>query len=102
MQTAWMPKVSGILDIVSGCIGLVIAFAFFQIGSVPWETHSIYPAVAGLFAIVGILAILGGICALGRQSWGLALAGSIATFLPFWPLGLTAIVLTAIAKNEFL
>ena len=52
-------------------------------------------------AIIGILAIVGGIYALRRKIWGLALAGSIAAFFPSWILGLTAIVLTALSKNEF-
>jgi hypothetical protein len=50
---------------------------------------------------VGILAIVGGIYALQRKIWGLALAGSIAAFFPSWILGIAAIVLTALSKNEF-
>ena len=63
--------------------------------------------VAGILDIVAgsldvILAIVGGIYALQRKIWGLALAGSIAAFFtPSWVLGVAAIVFTALSKNEF-
>ena len=101
MAATSLPKIAGILDIISGSIGLIIAFAFFSIGSAPWETSSVYPVAAWFFVIIGVLAILGGICALGREIWGLALAGSIAALLPCSPLGVAAIILIAIAKKEF-
>jgi len=45
---------------------------------------------------------VGGIYALQRKIWGLALAGSIAAFFsPSWVLGVAAIVFTALSKNEF-
>jgi hypothetical protein len=104
----WMPMVAGILDIVAGCWGLILALMFIFIGGVtrfvpdvPPYLFPIFTALSLPFACVGILAIVGGIYALKRKIWGLALAGSIAAFLPAWILGLTAIVLTALSKNEF-
>ena len=82
--------------------------------------------------MVGLVAIMGGILALGRRVWGLALAGAICALLgsimvpwlmfgapphvafappmplvlillevPLWILGIPAIVLTALSKEEF-
>ena len=108
MQKTWMPMVAGILDIIAGSWGLILALIFIFIGSVirfvpdvPVYLFPIFTALALPLAILGILAIVGGVYALQRKIWGLALAGSIAAFFPCWILGLTAIVLTALSKNEF-
>jgi hypothetical protein len=109
----WMPMTAGILDIICGCWQLLIAFVLMLVGSFfrlaaaaqipPFIAPFIW--VTGIpFAILGILSIVGGVFALSRKAWGLALAGSItALFAPplFWLLGITAIVFTALSKNEF-
>lgn len=107
-KKTWMPTVAGILDIIAGSWGVILALIFIFIGGVlrfvpdiPPYLFPIFTALSLPFAIVGILAIVGGIYALKRKIWGLALAGSIAAFFPAWILGLTAIVLTALSKNEF-
>ncbi len=53
-----------------------------------------------LIAWVG-LALTGGIFTLQRKRWGLALAGAIVAILPFSLLGMAAIVLIILSKNEF-
>jgi len=107
-KETWMPTTAGILDIIAGSCGLIAALIFIFLGGVmrfvpdvPPYLWPIFTALAVPFAIVGVLAIVGGIYALRRKIWGLALAGSIAAFFPSWILGLTAIVLTALSKNEF-
>jgi hypothetical protein len=108
MQKTWMPMVAGILDIVAGSLGIILAIALIFVGAlmrfvpdVPPYLFPIFTALSLPFAIVGILAIVGGIYALRKKIWGLALAGSIAAFFPCWILGLTAIVLTVLSKKEF-
>ena len=107
-KETWMPMTAGILDIIAGSFGLIAALVFVFVGGVmrfmpdvPTFLFPIFAALAVPFAIIGILAIVGGVYALRRKIWGLALAGSIAAFFPSWILGLTAIVLTALSKNEF-
>lgn len=104
----WMPMVAGILDIVAGSLGVILAIALIFVGvlmrfvpDIPPYLFPIFTALSFPFAIVGILAIVGGIYALRRKIWGLALAGSIAAFFPSWILGLPAIVFTVLSKNEF-
>ena len=106
----WMPMVAGILDIVAGCWALLLALVFIFIGSmtqfipdVPPFLFPILTAVSVPFSVIGILAIVGGIYALRRKVWGLALAGSIASLfsLHLFFLGIAAIVFTALSKNEF-
>ena len=107
-KETWMPTTAGILDIIAGSCGLICALVFVSLGgimrfvpNVPTYLWPIFTALAVPLALIGILAIVGGIYALRRKVWGLALAGSIAAFFPSWILGLTAIVLTALSKNEF-
>jgi len=57
--------------------------------------------LAAVLIVPGIVSLLGGIYALKRSVWGLALAGSISTFLSSTPLGIPAIVFTALSKKEF-
>jgi hypothetical protein len=107
-KETWMPTTAGILDIIAGSCGLIASLVFVSLGgimrfvpNVPTYLWPIFTALSVPIATIGILAIIGGVYALRRKVWGLALAGSIAAFFPSWILGLTAIVLTALSKNEF-
>lgn len=116
-KKGWMPATAGILDIISGSFGLFVGMIllvlgtlgsgmlrFFEVGIPeisPVVILAIFSAAAVPLAITGILAIVGGIYAIRRKMWGLALAGSIAAFFPSWILGIAAIVLTILSKKEF-
>jgi hypothetical protein len=56
--------------------------------------------MGGLLVLLGIIAIVGGIWALRRRSFGLSLAGAIC-ILPLGIFGILAIVFIALAKREF-
>jgi len=104
MEKTWKPTAAGILSIVGGVInaiwGLVVAvlfgttFGFFGMG---W-----LGAIGGPAIVCGIIAIVGGIYALKRRIWGLALAGSICALIgPAGICGILAIVFVALGKREF-
>jgi len=57
--------------------------------------------LATALIVPGVVSILGGVCSIKRNVWGLALAGSIATFFSAAPLGIPAIILIALSKKEF-
>ena len=114
----WKPLVAGIVSITAGVFGLLgalgLSIAIPVIGgsSLVVTEADIYPlTVSGLTAILatiavwlavtGIVAIVGGVFALQRKLWGLALAGSIAATLSCGILGVVSIVFTAISKTEF-
>jgi uncharacterized membrane protein HdeD (DUF308 family) len=117
MENNWMPKVAGILDIVAGSIGILMTcfmalwFAFISY-LIPMNGNEFndFPATFLLifmipFAIfmlaAGILAIVGGVHALKRKKWGLALAGSIGALFAQLALGVVAIIFTVMGKKEF-
>jgi hypothetical protein len=56
--------------------------------------------IGGLLLVLGILAIVGGVSALRRKSFGLSLAGAICA-LPSHILGILAIIFVSLSKKEF-
>jgi hypothetical protein len=124
VQKTWKPTVAGILNIIAGvfnllgAIGVIIGIiVFVSVGVSPlfeemWRELAylgiglnfliIIMVIFAIFsAIVGILPLLGGIYALQRKQWGLALTGSIAAILGSTPLGIAATIFTALSKDEF-
>jgi hypothetical protein len=54
-----------------------------------------------ILGVLGIVAIVGGISAIKRSSFGLSLAGAICAFIPLNLLGLLAIIFVSLSKREF-
>ena len=112
MEKTWKPMVAGILNIVSGAfallsvIGLVIAIVviesdFFVEPGIPDFVTTVLWIVAIPFFIIGVLAIMGGVYALRRKTWELALAGAVATTVYWFFVGIPTIVFIAQSKDEF-
>jgi hypothetical protein len=108
MKKTWKPLTAGILSLVAGDIAVILGVGFiislrvagFLTTMPKWlETALSVPAVP-LIAL-GLIAVLGGIFALLRRAWWLALAGAIAAFLVSPVLGLFAIIFVAMGKGEF-
>ena len=100
----WLPTTAGVLCIVAGTVDLFIGLLVSTIA----EAVGILTGFLGLGAlglpliILGVVAIIGGIFALRREVWGLALAGAICALI--WPLsllGLLAVIFLAVARREF-
>jgi hypothetical protein len=110
----------GVLSIVAGAFeingggtmlasaGLGVQFRLWDFALYPgiWFEH-IIPAdspwlivMGGLLVVLGIIAIVGGIWALRRRSFGLSLAGAVCV-LPLGILGILAIVCIAMARRAF-
>jgi hypothetical protein len=111
MDKTWKPIAAGILQIIAGglnLIGVLLTGIIILLGKPGLSSISMWPnillvPIILIVSIWGILAIIGGIYALHRKRWGLALVGSIVSFLnPWtWELGVPAIILITISKNEF-
>jgi len=119
MEKTWKPVAAGILNIISGAVGLIAVlgliiailvtggFAIPGTEAVPIFVPSLLTGIAVPLAIFSMLCLAGGIYAIQRKLWGLALAGSIAAIFASIPLlgglpvGITATILTALSKNEF-
>lgn len=116
-------RIGGILSIVAGALGgigsligmlfMILIFSFattdssyyydgyryaegsFAVIMVIWITFAVF------FVLVGALGVVGGIFAIRRKNWGLALAGAIAGTITFFPVGVPAIIFVALGKGEF-
>jgi len=116
----WKPTVAGILEIIEGAGSLIgslvlLLLALILANATSWaglseedfDMLTVGPAavfflILGIcVAVLGILELIGGVFALNRRKWGLALAGSIAAALPLNVLGILAIIFLAMSKDEF-
>lgn len=104
MERTWKPTTAGILSIIGGAIAVMFGLAVAVAGAfaggfmgMGWLSAIGTPSI-----VLGAVAIVGGVYALKRRIWGLALAGAIcALFGPWGILGLLAIIFVAMGKNEF-
>lgn len=122
MTRTWKCTVAGTINLISGTFfligGITILGLLGQPLATSWAGYAAYSMGLGgipgsLFVtafifipataliILGVVSILGGIFSIKRSVWGLALAGSISTFLSLIFLGIPAITLIALSKREF-
>jgi hypothetical protein len=113
----WKTTTAGILTVVAGAVGVSewVWVAVLEVRGYGWAAvgdflglGAILPTVAAVALIIRIVAIVGGVFALKRKRWRLALAGSICAifscvFLVFLnvPLAIAAIVLVVLGRREF-
>ena len=104
MERTWKPTAAGVLAIIAGALALIIGLLFAAgvglmggIFGMGWLSVIFAPLI-----VFGIIAIVGGVCALSRRIWGLALAGSICALIgPWFLLGILAIIFVSLGKGEF-
>ena len=113
MEKTWKPKVGGILSIILGALNIILGIVgFFSAAergvielSYLGQDEGISIVFIVLFAfmvIAGIVAIIGGIYALRRKVWGMALAGAILACISYTGLlGIPALVFIALSRKEF-
>lgn len=103
MEKTWKPATAGTLSIIAGAIqvmlGIVVAAVLGIVGIVVGMGW--LGAIGVPFILLGAVAIAGGIYALRRKFWGLALAGSICSFVGPFPLGIPAVLFVVLSKDEF-
>jgi hypothetical protein len=103
MEKTWKPTVAGILALIAGALQVIFGIVIAAVGSLGWFFGmQWFSAIGAPLIIFGIIAIIGGIYALRRQIWGLALAGSICALIgPWFILGVLAIIFVSLGKREF-
>jgi hypothetical protein len=106
--------IGGALEIIGGLIMVVLPIGIrilLRLALLPfhpggWFEHiiTVVPIwliiVGGPLLALGIVAIVGGVSALRRKSFGLSLAGAICA-LPSHILGILAIIFVSLSKREF-
>jgi len=109
-----MPPTAGILSIIGGAVGIIMGFTMGALiggmmSGMMGPYGGMYPGMGWLGGgfgipsiIFGVVAIIGGIYALKRRVWGMALAGAICALFS-WAgiLGVLSIIFVSISKKEF-
>jgi hypothetical protein len=95
-----------------GALLAALLFGYFNVARLPSMYQMprdmtavmaiVYLVMAVFSAALAALSIVGGIFALRRKRWGLAVAGAIAGIFTFFPTGVAAVVLLAMGKAEFM
>lgn len=124
IKKTWKPTVGGILNIVAGsfhvlgALGVIIALTVIvSVGKAAFLDEmwrelaqqgiglgfliAILVGTTVFLAVIGTLSLLGGIHALKRKKWGLALAGSIASIFGSSAIGIVALIFIAMSRDEF-
>jgi uncharacterized membrane protein len=93
----------GVLSLIAGVLQLGAAFVFITGAFSATSNIPIGPwfIITGTLGITGVLAIMGGIAALLRQGWRLAMAGAIAGLFGAFPFGIPAIIFIKRSRQEF-
>ena len=89
MNKKWMPITAGVLDIISGVLGIGSGIPIgIMMGFVSWvgKVYGQHIVIGlSLLIIAGTLAFVGGAFAIRSKRWRLALAGAIAAFISCLP-----------------
>ena len=115
MKKTPMPIVAGSFTIASAGLSLIIfigllissiILAWIAVDITGWLTGmgialNVLIVLTVLSLFFGILALVGGIYAVQRKRWGWALTGSICALVPTFVLGLAAVILTVLSRDEF-
>ena len=103
MNKTWKPTTGGILTIIAGALKLISGIVFATAAGILGAILGMgwFSAIGVPLIVFGIIAIIGGVHALRRRTWGLALAGSICALVPFVIPGILAIIFVSQSKSEF-
>jgi hypothetical protein len=112
----WKPTTAGVLEIVAGALQIVAGTATIlvaggvagglRIAELPRFALLVpLPLITAIgipLLIVGAVSVAGGMSALRRKRWGLALAGGICALLPLQTiLGILSIIFVTMSHEEF-
>jgi len=117
VEKTWKPVTAGVLSIVAGSLTAALSIFLLLFGGVLSGVLAavgvpdiallipfpIFGIVAVPLLILGSVAIIGGVYAIKRRLWPLALAGAICALFPpqIGILGILAIVFVVLGKDEF-
>jgi uncharacterized membrane protein len=108
MKRTSSPAIAGVINIVIGSLNLLLVLGVIII--IAWVSSDYYfdeitmPFLWVVFIVLLIFSvpsIIGGVYALQRKNWVMALIGSITSFLSWNIIGLIPLILVIVSKDEF-
>ena len=108
MKRTALPIIAGVMNITIGSInllgvigvGIAIAVVWSQVG-VDSTALTVLWIVFAVLLIFSLPSLVGGIYAVQRKNWVIALIGSVASFLTWGIIGLIPLILVILSKDEF-
>lgn len=98
------PIAGGILGIIAGVVVFFVGAILIADGATVdyyWESADWAEIGTGIILVVlAALAVVGSSFAIARRNFALSVLGGICA-LPFWLLGIPALILIALSRNEF-
>ncbi len=103
MKRTWKPTTAGILTIIAGAVQILVGLGSLREHELARRFMPQRPILGLFLLLLGIVSIIGGVFALNRKVWGMALAGAVCSLLPphIAVLGILSIIFVALGKNEF-
>jgi putative membrane protein len=109
MERTTLPVIAGVMNIIIGSInflgvigvGIAIAVVWSNRYWVDWTALTVLWIVFAVLLVFSLPSIVGGVYAMQRKNWAIALIGSIASFLTWFIIGLIPLILVILSKNEF-
>lgn len=121
MEPTWKSSAAGIINVVGGIVGLlgtltlagivlfstgmggfVVVESGEALGGMPFLAMMLFfGGLAFMGFALSAVAVYGGIHCLMRRSWAWGVAGSIATFLILFPIGVLPVIFVLMAEFEF-
>jgi len=114
------PLIGGILVVISGIFGLILGgvlagastmvddlFGGMVGGDIIGMVEGVLVACGVIWIIIGLIALIGGVFAVMRKRWGLAVLGGVFGLFTIGPyllgtiFGLVGLILIAMSKDEF-
>jgi len=101
-----LPLVGGILIIIAGILELITGVSLIAGGSALidisfFDFGDIFVICGAIWALFGLIALLGGFFAIKREHFGLAVLGGILGLGGYFILALIGLILIAISREEF-
>lgn len=119
-QSTVMSLIGGVLVVISGLLGIILGLILAVLSSSITDLmggmygEDVLSAVEGILVtcgviwfIIGLVALIGGVFAIRRKKWGIAIVGGVFALFTIGPyflgsiLGLIGLILIAISKDEF-
>lgn len=103
------PVVGGILILIGALVGIAMGASmiwagsmFLPLGDVGFDLSAIFAVCGIILMVLSLIGLLGGIFAMQRKHFGLAIVGGIFSMLVgLFIFGLIGLILVAISKDEF-
>jgi hypothetical protein len=111
-QAQGPPKKKGVLPVVGGVLVIIAALIELIAGGIlvtggtflfdlTWGASGVITLCGVVILVLGIVAILGGIFAIQRKHFGLAVLGAILSLGGLFIFGLIGIILIAVGRDDF-